>query len=61
MEEIGAGTVDCITAAKWDEECNRAAVLISGVNTTDEPMVFRAGQRVADATKTAQQHCQQPN
>ena len=51
MEEIGAGTVDCITSAKWDEECGRAVVPISGVNTTDEPMVFRGGQRIADATK----------
>ena len=51
MEEVGAGTVDCITAAKWDADCGRAVVPISGVNTTDEPMVFRAGQRVAEATK----------
>ena len=41
----------CVTSTKWDEECGRAVVPISGVNTTDEPMVFRGGQRIADATK----------
>ena len=51
MEEVGACTVDCITASKWDEDCARAVVPINGVNTTDEPMVFRGGQRIADATK----------
>ena len=51
MEEVGAGTVDCITAAKWDEDCARAVLPISGVNTTDEPMVFRGGQRIAEATR----------
>ena len=51
MEEVGAGTVDCITAAKWDEDCGRAVVPISGVNTTDAPMVCRGGHRIAEATK----------
>ena len=54
MDPIGAGTVDCVTAAKWDEECNRAVVPISGVNMESTPRMSPWCSGQAKGLQTAQ-------
>ena len=51
LKEVGTGTVEGLTHARWDADCNAAVIPVNGINLDDEPMVFRKGQRIAEATK----------
>ena len=52
LTQAGSGTNEAdITHPKWCDEQRAAVLPVGGINTTTEPMVFRAGQRIGVATR----------
>ena len=50
---ITSGTAETVTSPKWHEQLGTAVVPVNGINTTDEPMIIRAGERVAVGCRMA--------
>ena len=51
--QLSSGTAETATRPKWHDQLNTAVVPVNGINTSEEPLIIRIGERVALGTKLA--------
>ena len=51
--QLSSGTAETATRPKWHDRLNTAVVPVNGINTSEEPLIIRVGERVALGTKLA--------
>ena len=50
---LTSGTAETTTSPKWHDQLGTAVIPVNGINTSEEPMIIKAGARVAVGCKLA--------